>query len=128
MKATKRQRMAKMPRKSVSFCRSRVIRTTSTNRRMIVNRVSIDPKPFKCDVIGCTYAGARKAYLKNHMKSHKTVFECNSCDKKYLTKHLLTEHNLEHDDTNKSFEHIDKNEQIKVTAKQFRTNLMLHFQ
>lgn len=72
----------------------------STNARKSVNSkiISVKAKPCRCDVIGCKYAGAREDHLKRHMKVHKHVFTCTSCDKKFMTQKLLTDHEPEHDD------------------------------
>lgn len=85
--------------------------TRSRNVRMSVNRlingrtsiriskrVSNNLKPFKCDLIGCKYEGARKAYLTRHMSVHKIIYACKICDKKFTKQQLLTEHESEHDE------------------------------
>lgn len=44
-----------------------------------------DPKPFKCAVFGCDYAGARPGHLKTHMKRHdkEKLIDCKKCDMKF---------------------------------------------
>lgn len=106
---------SKRQRKRVTMKKTQVVKRGSgrvsirSRRRVSINprrssngrRISVKAKPakpFACDVIGCAYAGARKDYLKRHMKVHKQLFNCNSCDKKFMTQQLLTDHEPEHND------------------------------
>lgn len=59
-----------------------------------------DPKPFKCAVFGCAYAGARAGYLKTHMKGHDKdkLVGCKKCDMKFKSADgiLLAKHSADH--------------------------------
>lgn len=98
------QKITRSQKVRVSVNRMSVNRLSGRQSINISKRVSINLKPFKCDLIGCKYEGARKAYLTRHMSVHKIIYACKICEKKFTTQKLLTEHEPEHDEKRDRFE------------------------
>lgn len=88
---------------NVSQRRSSVVKRKSSIARISFERKqksiepTSNPKPYKCVVDGCSYAGAHKRYLAAHMKRHNfhKLIDCTKCEKKFksadhdaLVKHL----------------------------------------
>lgn len=73
---------------------SRRISRPKVNVRISV----IDPKPHKCPVHDCKYAGKEKHYLARHMKRHakEKLLTCGSCPKMFREPNDLDEHIREH--------------------------------
>lgn len=78
---------------------------TSFAKVIVISRQSIDPKPFKCLVGGCTYAVARKHYLTKHMQKHakEKTFVCEMCPKNFNEQTALDEHIHEHNAKKSTF-------------------------
>lgn len=80
-----RVRMSSTNRIRISLSRRR-----SRPRQLKVENIT---KPFKCQVSGCDYSGAKNHHLKMHMQRHqKDKFACTACSSKFNDQKLLDEH------------------------------------
>lgn len=82
---TKKRAAAKARRSSIVPRRSSVTKIKSSiGPKSNSGEPISDPKPFKCVVDGCAYAGARKGHLTSHMKGHAKdkLVDCTKCEKK----------------------------------------------
>lgn len=58
-------------------------------------------EPLRCHICGKSYSSKAKESFKIHMKHHKTevsgiTFQCDECDKSYMTQVALNKHKLSH--------------------------------
>lgn len=58
-------------------------------------------EPLKCKICGKTYSSKAKESFKIHMRHHRTeatgvLFECDECDRTYMTQMALNKHKLSH--------------------------------
>ena len=58
-------------------------------------------EPLKCKICGKTYSSKAKESFKIHMRHHRTeatgvMFECDECDRTYMTQMALNKHKLSH--------------------------------
>ncbi|GFS07392.1 zinc finger protein [Elysia marginata] len=58
-------------------------------------------EPLKCKICGKTYSSKAKESFRIHMRHHRTeatgvLFECDECDRTYMTQMALTKHKLSH--------------------------------
>lgn len=97
MRSRKKKRLTVLHRKSGRTSFAKVINISRKS-------MQVDPKPFKCLVVGCAYAGTRKDYLARHMQKHakENLFPCEMCPKKFNEQNALDEHILEHNCDKKS--------------------------